>query len=321
MRNEKMMLNTWYVYWDQESIDEVPSQIDTAILFAAYFDDAHQVYMPDNMVEMNEKLQAYTGMRFLAFTNDILHEDGSVTNKSEAFLEELLLDQTIWKDVINQMIDETKKFGCEGIELDFENVRKIPDYWQAFVNFVTDLYARTEQEGIKLRVDLESTTPVASLSFPQGPQYMVMCYNLYGNHSEPGPKADFQFLSDIVHRFARLQDIHYAIATGGFDWNIDSGEVTSLTFAQARSLHDEHPDHTQREDTSDAVHFSYSVNGQEHVVYYADEITLVSWAKQIMRINGGVAPIDVWRAETGEGFLDEVNALSNYLEGMEENHE
>ncbi len=39
-----------------------------------------------------------------------------------------------------------------------------------------------------------------------------MCYNLYGNGTEPGPKADWDFLREIHEKFRDLSNVSYAFS-------------------------------------------------------------------------------------------------------------
>ena len=90
------------------------------------------------------------------------------------------------------------------------------------------------RDAIRLRVVLPWDAPKYA-ALPAGPEYTVMCYNLFGYHSGPGPKADVPFLTETC---ALYQNQPYttrmAFANGGFAWR-DSG-ISALTQTEAEAL-------------------------------------------------------------------------------------
>ena len=145
-----------------------------------------------------------------------------------------------------------------------------------------------------MRVLVEPNTPFESLTFPPGPTYVMMCYNLYGGHNGPGPKADAAFIQSLMAQMAALPGRKdFAIATGGFDWC--NAEVKQLTQEAAVALAAEHGVTPKRDAASRALSFLYKDDeARRHEVWYADRETLGYWAA-IIRAGGDAGGISIWR--------------------------
>ena len=113
-------------------------------------------------------------------------------------------------------------------------------------------------------------------ALPVGPEYTVMCYNLYGYHSGPGPKADLDFLKTTCELYAALPvKARMAFATGGFDWHGD--QIDALTQAQAVALLNDAQATPTRDANSAALTATFTADGETHEVWYADAQTLAAW--------------------------------------------
>ena len=133
------------------------------------------------------------------------------------------------------------------------------------------------------------------LTFPQGAEYVVMCYNLYGGGTDPGPKTNLSHLASLYDRFRVLPNISFALANGGFDWVESSTSPSALTASEAAALAQESGAAPQREESSGAVSFQYAKDGVLHTVWYADSETLSIWAKKLAACAGSAVPISLWR--------------------------
>ena len=182
----------------------------------------------------------------------------------------------------------------DGIEIDYERLRNDLLLWDHFIKFIKLLYVRTEQEGLRLRVTLEPNIPFDKIEFPEGPEYVMMCYNLHGSHSGPGPKADEEFIRDLVIKMEQLPgEKAFAFATGGFDWS-DSGRVVSLTEASAVELLSDQSAIISRDQASKCAVFKYKDEDKnQHEVWYADNITLRYWIDIVKEY--GDYPVAIWR--------------------------
>ncbi len=290
----------WCVYWDENSAkaaEESLSDYEKLILFGCIYAEDFTLYVPEALEQLYAEFPKDTPDTavYLSFINDVMQEDGSAKQKSPEFLEQVLKDDTLGDRVIDDMIAQTKEWGLAGIELDYENVQKGDNLWEAYLDFVSRLYERTKQEGLQLRVVLGAYTPVEQYAFIEGPQYVVMCYNLYGTHSGPGPKADAAFLQEMVKRYEGM-DVTFALANGGFEWNEEEKAVRSLTAYNA-SLLAEEQEAEQRTDQSGALYYTYAAEDGEHTVWYGNEETMKQWESWLLEYSGHDISVDLWRLE------------------------
>lgn len=294
-------LAAWAAYWDldtaQEELNAVAEDMDTICHFAAYFDSNHVPFIPEATTEYHmwqtENEVTKDMETYLTFVNDIKLEEGSSLKDTE-LLYELFDTAESRKSHAAQILDMTVQGGYDGIEIDYEAIRKDIKLWNLFIEFIEELMVQAEDMGVKVRVLLEPNVPIEELTFPKGPEYVMMCYNLHGYGTEPGPKADEEFLYKMVDIMEQLPGtINFALATGGFDFAKDAS-VAQVTMSQAQKLQKTAVSDVYRDEESNALYFDYvDETGMEHQVWYADEKTLESWMN-VIRAEGHER-FTIWR--------------------------
>ena len=290
----------WCVYWDGDAVFAAAGNLanyDELILFGCIYDENADLYIPEQLRQLYEEFPV-TGEQtrlYLSFINDVMQEDGTAVQKSPEFLAQVLRDEQLGDQVIEEMIAQTKAWGLDGVELDYENIDRQENLWNEYLEFVDRLARRTEEEGLSLRVVLGAYAPVGEYVFPTAPQYVVMCYNLYGTHSAPGPKADAEFLQQMAERFDGM-NVAFALANGGFEWDDQDKAVRSLTAQSAgKLLVESGADYTREE--SGAVHFSYPAEDGTHTVWYGDKETIATWEDVLAGYSRQNIEVDLWRLE------------------------
>lgn len=265
----------WAAYWDQDAAALEKSEIRRVGLFAANFDENGSLYVQEDTLLLAQALRDSEKKRYLTVVNDITREQGENSLKDTEILYNLLSEEDRAREHTKEIVRMAKDCGCDGVEIDYECIRKDMTLWAYFMRFLTLL--QEEAGDLAVRVVLEPGTPVEELSFPEGPEYVVMCYNLHYPGTEPGPKADRAFLLELKERFSSLPNVGFALANGGYSWGED-GMGTSLTTAQAEALAEEEIAKPIRDQKSGAVHFQYKRNGETVQVWYGDDQTLRHWA-------------------------------------------
>ena len=290
----------WCVYWDGDAVFAAAGNLanyDELILFGCIYDENADLYIPEQLRQLYEEFPV-TGEQtrlYLSFINDVMQEDGTAVQKSPEFLAQVLKDEQLGDRVIEEMIAQTKAWGLDGVELDYENIDRQENLWNEYLEFVDRLARRTEEEGLSLRIVLGAYAPVDEYAFPTAPQYVVMCYNLYGTHSAPGPKADAEFLQQMVERFDGM-NVAFALANGGFEWDDQDRAVRSLTAKSAgKLLVESGADYTREE--SGAVYFSYPAEDGTHTVWYGDKETIATWEDVLTGYSRQDIEVDLWRLE------------------------
>lgn len=289
-------LSAWVVYWDLNSDKEIKTlnkKLKNISYFAANFNSNNQLVMPEELINYYNKTKSYDYNKYITIVNDKVNDDGSYSLKDTSLLKALLNNPDSRSKHIEEIINLAVKYGFDGIEIDYEQIKNDIKLWDDYISFINELYQKAENKGLKLRVVLETNTPFDKLSFPEGPTYVLMCYNLHGGFSKPGGKADPEFIRNSIEKMSKVPGKKdFAIATGGFNW-ASNGKTTSLTEAEASNLLKKYNAKAERDTESQCLFFNYKDEDNiEHEVWYADKVTLESWMKVITEKG---YDISVWR--------------------------
>lgn len=279
----KEATNTWCVYWNlNRDIKHKLIDKDTVCYFGAYYQD-NQLFIPDTILQFYKETKAISNKQYITVVNDV------VNKKSTSLKDETIVKEHLTTKDIKDLVTLVTTHDFDGLELDYENFTENLTLWKKYTKFIKELYTALQKENKGLRVLLEAKTPIDKVTLPIGPTYVMMCYNLYGGFSEPGPKANQAFLMSIKKETKDIKNIEYALAVGGFDWS--EGTATNVTVAQAKLLASTYQS-TINQDESGAWYFKYQKQGVDHTVWYSDDKTIAGW-KEVL----GVSTISIWKME------------------------
>lgn len=296
---QALQYGAWLPYWEPDAalaeMETLADRLDEVIAFAALFDTADQPLMlPETETLLKDLQKAYHGTDttvFLSIVNDLQTGDGQYDNKSTALLSRLFASDDAISRHLEALVQLVDDYSLAGLELDYENLKSDAQLWQQYVNFLQRVWAYCARDGLRLRVVLPWDAPKYA-QLPQGPEYSVMCYNLYGTHSGPGPKADIAFLQQTCALYQPLgAGVRMAFATGGFDWHGD--QITDLTQEEAADQLLLAGTEPTRDADSGAMTATYVADGETHVIWYADAQTLALWRDTCME--NGFTAFDLFR--------------------------
>ena len=171
---ESTQLTIWSTYWDCagdiEVLQDEAEKVDEISLFAASFQNG-EVTIPEPTTRMLKKIrrreQTKNKTVYLSIVNDVT-ENGKTTQKDTAILQKVLGTDEAAQSHAEQLVRLASENGFDGIEIDYEKIRKDLDLWQAFLKFEEKLLLLAEDAGLKVRIVLEPSTPVEQLDFPAG---------------------------------------------------------------------------------------------------------------------------------------------------------
>lgn len=283
----------WTAYWDLEGTARTISRnadlIDRVGIFAAWYPDGKNLSLDDNAIAAARHLSALDESdeisRYLTIVNDTDSEE-----KSISLLEGLISDADEAAKTADSIVQMAEKYDCSGIEIDFEKIRSDVQLWNKFIIFEEKMMKQCEEKGLRLRVLLEPSTPTDKIDLPEGPEYVVMCYNLYGIGTEPGPKADAVFLTEIAQKYEPLGNVSYALSNGGYDFS-STDKTVSVKPSKINTLISENNTAPIRDAGSGALRFTYG----SHTVWYADADTLRYWAEILNKASGRTVDVSLWR--------------------------
>ena len=300
----------WLPYWDLDSslpeAESLGADLDVAIAFACLFDNKDRPFMLEEARSALDSLQRmFDGTEttvFLSIVNDIEVSRGKYENKSADLLRRLFQDETAMSSHLEALAALIDDYAPDGLELDYENIKKDTTLWAAYAAFIEKAWAMCERDGVRLRVVLPWDAP-RYVHLPEGPEYTVMCYNLYGYHSGPGPKADLNFLRTTCELYQGFcGKVSMAFATGGFTWR--GSEIKSVTQEEAEKLLLDAGVTPIRDDPSGALTATFESNGEPCEIWYADGATLAAWRDACA--DYGYTAFDLFRL--GGNSLEDWNA-------------
>lgn len=294
-------MGAWVIYWDYatsyDEICEFGDKLNTIGYFAAYFDKDNEPFIPKGTLETineykeNGTFESHTS--FLTFVNDKALESGSSLKDTE-LLYALLGDSNLASAHATRVLDMTEQMGCDGVEIDYEAIKKDKKLWGHFNEFTKILTSQAKERNIKVRILFEPSAPIDEYEWPDYPEYVMMCYNLYGYGTKPGPKATGKWIKEMVKKMEYLPgQINFALATGGFDFKED-GAVSAINTAAALKLEKDTDAVSTRDEESFDLVFNYTDDeGKKHEVWYADKETIKKWVEAVNET--GHSRITIWR--------------------------
>ncbi|TVY04513.1 glycosyl hydrolase family 18 protein [Cohnella terricola] len=315
--------SAWIADWRWEAgvadLEAVAGGLTSLQMFAAYFDPSDRLLITEDFRDALPQIREIAVRKelkelYLTLVNDIVFPDETASQKDPGLVSRLVADWSSRKRHIDEIVDIVDTIGLSGVELDYERVAE--NDWPHFVQLIRELQARLNTKGKSLRVVFEPRAPIEKLDLPEGPTYVMMAYNLYGGHSGPGPKADDAFIAKHAARMKKLPGSPYiALATGGFDWQLETGKAVGITEGQAAKLAERSSSAPLRDGSSGGLRFDYKDSNQaKHTVWYADGTTLAQWINAAK--NAGIYNIAIWKLDelSPESLNQLRSSSSHYVE-------
>ena len=293
--DEDIGCSAWLCYWDAEAAlqeaREHPENFESLICFEACFDSEGNWLLLPETEELLAEMRKLDVPVYLSLVNDVRQEDGSFVQKSRDFLAEELSTEASRSAHIAKIMQLVRATGVDGLELDYENFKSDTELWASYSALIKQLYGILSHNGVRLRVVMECRAPKYT-EFPEGPVYSCMCYNLYGSHSGPGPKADKAFLRELGESWKSVPgEVHMAFASGGYLWAGEKAEK-SLTEQAARQWLEQEKAKTKRDEDSGAL-TAVVRSDKTRTLWYADGETLALWRETLQAM--GYAHFDLFR--------------------------
>ncbi|MGL4912349.1 MAG: glycosyl hydrolase family 18 protein [Romboutsia sp.] len=286
-------ISAWIVDWDLErGLEETKNlgiDFTSTQVFAAYFDENENIFVPNNLLDSNYK---DLDKVYITVVNDIVKKDGSSIHKDSEIIKNILMDSKKSKFHIEDLVNLVCEGGFYGLDLDYEKIDD--DMWDEYVIFIDKLGKELKKRDKELRVILEPRSPIDKVNLPNDYEYVMMAYNLYGYHSGPGPKADKKFIKKLSHSTNNnTTNVRMAFSLGGFDW-CEKDNPKPLTNTEAKELLKKTKSEEYRDEKSGTLNFNYiDSDGKKHQVWYSDETTIKIWIN--VAKENGISKFALWR--------------------------
>ena len=304
-----MATDVWVADWDMSNglAELQQGNFKNAVMFAAYFDRQGRPFLTDDMKKaLRGGLAASLGPGqgvHLSVVNDVVEAPGKSVQKDPGLVSRLMATETSRAAHRADLLALLAVYPFTGLELDYERVGT--DDWPRLLQFAQELSATLAAQGKKLRLVMEPKQKYLQGNLPAGPQYVVMAYNLHGNHNGPGAKADDAFLRKLAQWCAHWPvKPGLALSAGGYAWTargvVDLTERKAAAWAQGAGVQ------PIRDPASHALYFKAADNspgspllakggttGGSCEIWYADGETLASWAELGRSL--GFGDVSLWR--------------------------
>lgn len=294
--------DVWAVDWDEDAakscLEQRGDSISVVSIFAAVFDSSGQVSEPEAAATLLADLKAEFPDKkyYLSVTNDII-SDGWAEAKNADLLYTLLEDEDTARQHAQQLVFLAADRGYDGLEIDYESIYGDTTLWSYLIRFEDMLADEADARGIGVRVVLEPSIPASELQFSDRVEHIVMCYDAHGIGTDAGPKADADFISGIVSNFAAVPNLSYALANGGYDWNLDSPVTEPCSDSDVEKIMQQYGGEASRDVASGALLYTYTDDsGCSHQLWYGDDQTIRTWRTMIENQTGHPVSVCIWRA-------------------------
>ena len=299
---DRLDLSAWVVDWQWQAglrdMRGLTDKLTEVQAFAAYFDGEDRLYFTPEARAALPEIQAASresSLVHVALTivNDRIGPDGiAAEQKDPTLISRLTATAESRKHHIEDILTALAEYDFHGVEIDYERIDD--DDWDNMVLFYRELYDRLSAEGKTLRIILEPGTSLSRLALPEGPTYVLMAYNLFGNRTDPGPKANLGYIATLAKSLKKLPGEHVmALSVGGFDWD-EAGQAVAVTEEKAAELAKSSEQPVERDPASGSLFFTYrDASNRAHTVWYADAATLQSWIGAVQA--AGINKVALWR--------------------------
>ena len=290
---------SWVVYWDQDSglkeLGKVHKNLAGLSIFAVNFDSHGNFLYPEDWQTFIQKASKPKGYKkYLTVVNDVFLETGATLPKDKDVLRLLFKDEQSSLLHAQKLVALIKAGQYDGLEIDYEGFWKEPALAQAYQRFLVQLNNEAGKSKVPVRIILEPSVPFNAVTWPEGPEYVVMLYNLYGNHTtKGGPKTDKSLIAKTILAMGHLPgEKGVALATGGCTWE-NGAKGHLITETEAVRLQKFIQGIPVRDTSSHVIHFQYLKGKTRGECWYADGETVRYWRSLSHSL--GIKKIFLWR--------------------------
>lgn len=310
--SKSIYLCGWLTYFDfRQSLQSFKNNIERFSevnpFIYAFSPDGSIINVPEfSIVEYKNIIKIARENEILVLptiVNDIIDPKQNVKAilKDSVILHKLLCEDTSINKYVDTIFSMVNNDGVDGIEIDYENINYSDK--KQFIKFIKILSNRLHNNKKLLNIVLP-----ANIFYGKKPLFneeelssigkytdtiKIMCYNLHGPFSNPGPVSTPKWIRQVLKVVTKKipkKKICISLALHGFDWSVDG--VDSLTYRKAIELLEKNNSRLNRTDEG-IPYFNYFHNRIKHIVWFEDDRSII---KKIKTITGhGVNKIAFWR--------------------------
>jgi cellulose synthase/poly-beta-1,6-N-acetylglucosamine synthase-like glycosyltransferase/spore germination protein YaaH/peptidoglycan/xylan/chitin deacetylase (PgdA/CDA1 family) len=288
----------FYVSWDPESLASLRQNISHLnVVFPEWFfidPNADTLVINIDTAALNimnkasvKVLPILTNNIRQTFRGDVVHRIFTDRKKKEL--------------LINNIIAALKKYGLDGINIDFEELKEPKS--ETFVLFQKELFEKLHAQRFLVTQDVapfNDDYDLADLS-KYNDYICLMAYDQFSEGTQPGPICHQKWIEAAVDQAARKippKKLILAIAGFGYDWRFNKNEkvdsVGPIKYQQALTLARSYDGSIDFDNNSYNLHFNYSDgSGADHEVHFTDAATTFNTIR--FAVEYGLSGVSLWR--------------------------
>ena|GEM_PF-144985 len=241
------------------------------------------------------------GIQALALVHN-MGPSGFDAKRASALLQNTNSREAAIRDILSIL----EQGGYDGVNIDLENVR--PSERDKLTAFMQELAQKLKPRGYLVTMSVPAKTADHSGADWVGAfdyyalgrvcdRVMLMTYDEHSWTSGPGPVASYNWVEKVV-RYAITQMPRSKILLGipayGYDWNLQTGKVTALSYTQVMSRAKALGIDPSWDQTARSPYFKYvDSHGARHEVWFESSSSIKPKLDLVTAYNlGGVA---IWR--------------------------
>ncbi|WP_141431128.1 polysaccharide deacetylase family protein [Bacillus sp. 03113] len=292
--NQKLKRNNefyaFYVNWDVNSEHSLKQNIDNIdVLIPQWFQLAPNLELKSSIQEHIGLFAKKNNVKIMPLINN---EIDGVWN--EKVIHDLLQSPEAQSTLINNLLDQIKKFNYDGINIDFENISSSDrDLYTAFMK---ELYLKFHQENLFVTIDVPPANPAYNYEELEkhSDRMILMMYD--ENFNNPGSISSSAWFKENLSLISN-EKLVVSLGNYGYDWDWGSsqaGEV--ISFENIMRLADKAKLKIQWDDGSKNPYIRYNEGNKPHEIWFLDSITFYNQLKEATQ--NGAKGIALWRLGT-----------------------
>lgn len=275
--------NGWIAWWDEGSALESLNKNPT--VFRSVSPVWYKINEHGTIEKIPNNLENQLTSAFKQQNTKLIP---TITNDFDSRRTALVLNNSdIYADLIESLKTLAINSEYQGFDIDWEEID--PNDQPAFTFFIQKLADTMHKNNLLLFVSVHPQTgKITDRIVAKGYKFKelsesvdglkIMAYDFHNQNSKPGAITPFAELTDVLDYTSSLipsKKIILGLPTYGYDWEKDSKKTAEVvSFKQASERIKMHNGQTQRDPNSNALIGNYTINRQEHIVWFEDAETL-----------------------------------------------
>ncbi|TGE33490.1 glycosyl hydrolase family 18 protein [Desulfosporosinus sp. Sb-LF] len=292
--NLNRSVSGWIPYWDQaQALSVVQNNLDTFNEMTPFWYDVTSTGTLTALTNSeNSTLISFAQTNGRTLTPLISNEYNGTTVST------IINSPAVVQSHITNIVNKVVSMGYSGIEIDYENISSTDH--SAFTSFVQNLGTQLHANGKTLMLCVPAKTISTSytaydyVALGQAVDKMrIMAYDYSWSGSIAGSIAPYSWVNNVLlYAITAIppSKIELGVPDYGYDWVGTSGK--GVTYSQAINTANTYGAQIT-DDAQNGPHYSYTVNGISHTVWFEDSTSVNTLLDLVNKYN--INGISIWR--------------------------